>query len=162
MKQILIAIVILITVGVCGFLIGNQTETRPLGYFGGGGDVYFTADMTQATTSASVCKRSIYRPTSTDDYYWVCATSTYSGTPSLIVPDSNGARQSLEIYTSENLRIWFTNTTSTTMIAGTNSDGVLIASGKKWNMKDYGIIWTGKIYGMGVTATSTIQYIEGR
>lgn len=153
-KTILLIAVLIVMVGFIGFQLNKPSQELR-----GAGDTWIKSDATYATTSISVCKRSIYRPTSTDDYAWVCATSSWSGTPSLLLA-ANVGRQSLEIYSSQDIYIWLANATTGSMVVGSNSSGTKITTTTPWNMKDYGIIWTGKIYAIANTATSTVQTVE--
>ena len=137
MKNNLGVIILVALALVGGYLFsGNPVN---LGSYGGQ-DIYMIDDFTHSTSSIGL-------------------SLSGSGTPDLI-KDINTGRQSLECFSNEQIRIWLTNTTNTTMVSGANSDGRPITASTTWNMKDYGYIWPGKIYGIADTATATVSCIE--
>ncbi len=156
MKINLGAILLLVALALStGYLLSEKEELSLAGF--GGQDIYIIEDFTQATSSISNCKRSVYYTSST--WRHICTTSTYAGIPDLL-QDANTARQTLECYTDVPILIWPTNTVVGDMISGPNSPGRIVATTSRWNMKDYGYVWPGKIYAIAESATATVSCIE--
>ena len=135
MKKTIITILIttLIVFGISAF-IGKDSSLNLQGW--GGDDTYLISAPTQATT-------------------------TITTTIKLLVA-VNTARDNFTFIPSQNVYIWLANATTTLMTngGGLNSSGIYVASSTEWNMKDYGVIWPGKIYATASSTAGVASYVD--
>ena len=112
------------------------------------------------TTTIYAYKRSIYRPTSSDDAMWVASSTTAGeaqtgvGTPSKILHDAKGDRRSAEIcwISGGVVEIFKTNVTTTDMLYGRGIP-IPATAGLCYTI-DSDNLWQGSVWGISYSTSN--------
>ena len=89
------------------------------------------------------------------------STTTITTVIKLLI-NENTARKNFTFIASQDLYLWFANSTTTSMTnnSGGGSSGMLVSSSTEWNMEDYGVIWPGKIYAIASSTAGVVKLID--
>jgi hypothetical protein len=134
MKDYLGIFALVVVIIFAGWFMASNNSPDLAGW--GGDDTYLTSTPTQATT-------------------------TITTTIKLLIA-VNTARDNFTFIANQDVYIWMANATTTSMTngGGVNSSGIFVSSGTEWNMKDYGVIWPGKIYATASSTAGVVSYID--